>query len=128
MANPYDTKGLRKCRQIIAAVAELDAVLGPDLDRTEVDEKGRKRRQAASSIAGGLVSSLIPFRFLVREISGAGKAERAYREAVYAGVVRRAFLKGIGQQRRCRAPGRPLTPEESARETDLLAGEKERVE
>lgn len=107
MANPYDLTGLRKCRHIIAAVRELDGVLGPDFDEAVEDSKAAKRRQSALSVAGGAISSLIPFRFLIREISGANKADEEYRAAIYAGVVRRGFLKGYGKARRCVPPGSP---------------------
>lgn len=107
LENPYDLTGIRKCRQIIRAVKELDAVLGPDADEAEVMGKGEKRKQTALSFAGGIIGGLIPFRFLVREVSGANKAEQEYRAAIYAGVMRRSFLKGFGQARRCKAPGSP---------------------
>jgi hypothetical protein len=112
--DPYATQGLKNCAAIISAVVQLDGALGPDLDRIEIDPKSRKRREGASNIAGGIISMLIPFRFLIREATGASQADRTYQAAVYAGVVRRAFLKGLGQQKRCRAPGRPLSSLERA--------------
>ncbi len=114
--NPYALDGIRNCRQIIAAIQSLDAVLGDDVDRIEVDPRSRERREAAAGITGGLISGLIPFRALIREVSGARASQADYREAVYAGVIRRSFLKGVGQARRCRAPGRPMNRLESARE------------
>lgn len=114
--NPYALDGIRTCRQIIAEVEKLDRVLGPDLDQIETDPDARKRREGAANVAGGLISSLIPFRFLIREISGANRSDQEFRASIYAGVVRRGFLKGVGQQRRCRAPGRPFTRFESAQE------------
>ena len=113
--NPYDTKGIRTCRQIIAEVAKLDAVMGDDFDRVEVSDRARKRKEGASSVTRGLIASLIPFRALIREASGAREAEADYRESIYAGVVRRSYLKGLGTARRCKPPGRPLTGLESAR-------------
>lgn len=112
--NPYAMDNARDCAAITAEVRKLDEALGPDFDQIEIDPDTRKRKEAAASAAGGLVSSLIPFRFLIREISGATKAERDYREALYAGIVRRSFLKGIGQERKCALPGRPLHPLEGA--------------
>jgi hypothetical protein len=112
--NPYVMANVRNCADITAEVRKLNEALGPDFDEIELDPDARKRKEAAASAAGGLVSSLIPFRFLIREISGATKAERDYREALYAGIVRRAFLKGIGQERKCALPARPLHPLEGA--------------
>jgi hypothetical protein len=106
--NPYGLDGIRRCRDVIAAVRALDEVLGPDFDVAAAETKGDKRRKTVGSIAGGVINGLIPFRFLIREISGANRADEAYRAAIYAGVVRRGFLKGVGKQRRCKAPGAPV--------------------
>jgi hypothetical protein len=115
-ANPYSLDGIRTCRDIIAAISALDSVLGDDVDRIEADPQARERRETAAGLTGGLIAGLIPFRALIREVSGARSAQDDYREAVYAGVIRRGFLKGYGQARRCRAGGRPLRPLESAGE------------
>jgi hypothetical protein len=112
--DPYSLEGIGNCRAIIAEVQKLDTVLGPDLDEIEVNGLARKRREGVAGAAGGLIASLIPFRSLIREVTGAEQADRNYRAAIYAGVVRRGFLKGYGQHRRCAAPGRPLRPLESA--------------
>lgn len=112
--NPYALDGIRTCRQIIAEVQTLNTVLGDDVDKIEVDPVTRKRREGAAGVTRGVVSSFIPFRSLLREVSGARSSEDAYREAIFAGVIRRGFLKGYGQARRCRAPGRPLNALESA--------------
>ncbi len=114
--NPYDLGGIRTCNAIIAEVKRLDAVLGDDFDKIEVAPVSRKRKEAAAGVTGGVISGLIPFRALIREVSGARASQEDYREAVYAGVVRRSYLKGLGQARHCRAPGRPLNRLESARE------------
>lgn len=112
--NPYASIKRNNCAGIMSELEKLNAVLGPDFDEVEVDEDARKRKEGVANAAGGLVSSLIPFRSLVREISGAGRADRDYREALYAGVVRRGYLKGLGEARNCPAPARPLHPLEGA--------------
>ncbi|MFN4114384.1 MAG: hypothetical protein ACK4GD_10630 [Sphingomonadaceae bacterium] len=100
---PYDANGLRRCRDIGAAIAELDAVLGPDID-VAAEERDRI---SVGRIAQSAVGSLIPFRSIVRELSGAADHRRAFEEAIYAGSIRRGFLKGLGQQRGCAYPARP---------------------
>ena len=60
-------------------------------------------------MAQAAVGAFIPFRGLIREVSGANAQEKKVQAAVYAGSVRRAFLKGVGQQRGCRYPARPAT-------------------
>ena len=113
-ADPYSIDGLRKCAQINAAIVELDGVLGPDIDAAEPMSRGDKRRRAAGEVAKGLVGGLIPFRGLVREISGAGEAQRRYHAAVEAGLIRRAFLKGYAKARRCRLPVMAKAPSDAA--------------
>ncbi len=112
--NPYSLEGIASCNDLIDAIRQLDAVLGADFDQVSFADRAQKRRETASGLAGGIVSSLIPFRALVREVSGANKSENEFRAAIYAGVVRRGFLKGYGQMRRCKPPGRPLTEREQA--------------
>lgn len=119
--HPYASEGLTTCTAIMTEIEKLNGALGPDFDEVEVDEETRKRKQDVANAAGGLVSSLIPFRSLIREISGAGRADRDYREALYAGVVRRGYLKGLGQARNCPAPARPLHPLEGAAQAAVQA-------
>lgn len=102
-AAPYDTTGLRRCRDIGAAIARIDAVLGPDID-VATDESDRI---SVGRIARSAVGSLLPFRSIVREVTGAADHERQFEQAIHAGAVRRGFLKGLGQQRGCAYPARP---------------------
>ncbi len=121
--DPYSLDGVRACKQLIAEVEKLDSVLGADFDQIAFENKGAKRRDTALSLAGGVMTSFIPFRGLIREVSGANKADADYRAAIYAGAVRRGFLKGFGQHRRCKAPGRPLNAREQTGQADALAQE-----
>lgn len=107
-ADPYDTAGLSGCRQIIAAVEELDAVLGEDLDTAEAQRRGVN----AGRVAQWAVGTFIPFRGLLREVSGAKAHDRKMRDAIIGGMMRRAYLKGIGKQKGCRYPGRPARVDE----------------
>lgn len=105
--NPYARSKHMRCPEIAAAVGEMDAVLGEDLDIAE--RQGRKT--GAGDIAKWAVGSFIPFRGLVRELSGARRHEQEFRDAIVAGMMRRAYLKGLGEQKNCRYPARPATPE-----------------
>ena len=100
---PYSTEGLVSCDAVAAEIAKFDAVLGPDYD-VETPEAGRV---SMGRLAQSTVGSLIPFRGLIREISGAASHKRAFTEAIMAGAVRRGFLKGFGHQRGCKYPARP---------------------
>jgi hypothetical protein len=106
IARPYDLTDLGRCKQLTAAVAELDATLGPDLDLPQ----DARDRISAGRVAKWVVSSFIPFRGLIREISGANAQERAVRTAIQAGLARRGFLKGVGVARGCKYPASPATP------------------
>jgi hypothetical protein len=102
---PYDLTGMTRCPQIAAAIGELDAVLGEDLDVAQA--KGQ--RMSAGRVAQSVVGNFIPFRGIIREVSGANNQERKIQTAIYAGTARRSFLKGVGQQRGCRYPARSAT-------------------
>jgi hypothetical protein len=105
--DPYDLTGLQRCPEIAAAVGELDAVLGDDLDIAQATGRRISPGRAAQEALG----SFIPFRGVIREISGANAQQRKVQAAIHAGTARRAFLKGIGQQRGCRYPARSATPQ-----------------
>ena len=104
---PYGLRGLNTCAQLSRAIGELDDVLGDDVDLPQTPEKRVKPGRVAQSVVG----SFIPFRGIIREISGANEHDRAMRAAILAGVARRAFLKGIGQGKGCRYPARSATLE-----------------
>ena len=105
--DPYRTEGLAGCRRIAAAVAELDAVLGPDFDQPSDDRRRDRAANLGLTVAGEVIGGLIPFRSLVREVSGANAAQERRQAAFLAGAARRSFLKGYGQSRRCEPPAAP---------------------
>lgn len=98
--NPYDLTGLKTCGQIKSNVDELTKVLGPDF---VVGNNKKENRAGRLAEAGGrtIVNTLVPFRGLVREISGAAPAQRRLNAAVDAGFARRGFLRGVSLARRC---------------------------
>lgn len=104
---PYSLSGLRKCSQLVATVEKLDDLLGPDID---LPQEARDRI-SKGRVAKYVVGSFIPFRGLIREVSGANEHERKVRAAIQAGLARRGYLKGIGHARGCKYPGRPATRE-----------------
>jgi hypothetical protein len=102
---PYHLGGLERCNQIAAAVRELNQLLGDDIDLPQEDAQ----RVTAGRVAKAAIGSFIPFRGLIREVSGANTHERRMQAAIDAGIARRAFLKGYGQARGCRYPARAAT-------------------
>ncbi len=98
---PYSMNGTGSCPAIANSVRALNSVLGPDFDEFT---PAHGTRGGAIAKAGGtaLVDSIIPFRGLVREVSGAAAADRRLLLAKFAGVARRGFLRGIYRTRGCR--------------------------
>ncbi|GAA0327386.1 hypothetical protein GCM10009087_42060 [Sphingomonas oligophenolica] len=95
--DPYAMRGAGTCRQIASSIGALNGVLGPDFGSSG------PRRKTSVVKAGGeaVVGSLIPFRGVVREISGAAPAERRLQAAITAGFARRGFLRGLQRARKC---------------------------
>lgn len=106
VADPYDMAGIKTCAQISTRVSELDAVLGPDRDIPQ----DRAEKLSVGRVAQAAVGQFIPFRGIIREVSGANSHQRKVDDAVEAGTARRSFLKGYGQARGCAYPAREVTP------------------
>ena len=106
-ASPYSVSGLSRCPQIAAKVGEFDAVLGDDIDLPQTEG----RRVSGGRVAQWVVGSFIPFRGLIREVSGANGQQLRFQAAIQAGVARRSFLKGLGEAKGCRYPARSATRE-----------------
>lgn len=105
--NPYAHDGLTTCNAIVAEIAALDTALGADFDIAIREEGGDGININEGRIAKSIVGSFIPFRSLIREVSGANDRRDAFRLAVTAGMIRRGYLKGLGQGRGCDYPARP---------------------
>jgi hypothetical protein len=103
---PYAPLSPSGCPEMTAEIGELDKILGPDLqgEKTESEKpiiSMESAERTARSTARGAASSWIPFRGFVRELTGAERHARAVREAVLAGMVRRAYLKGLAEALQC---------------------------
>jgi hypothetical protein len=99
---PYGLRGLKTCRQINLAIDELSRALGRDFT-TGIEKKENKAGKLAEAGGKTVVNAFIPFRGLVREISGAAPAQRRLNAAIDAGFARRGFLRGLAYARKCRA-------------------------
>ncbi|WP_150293081.1 hypothetical protein [Sphingobium estronivorans] len=111
--NPYRRPPSRTCKGLKSSLDELDAVLGPDFT---VSQKANENRtgKIAEAVGKTIVNSIIPFRGLVREISGAAPAERRLQAAVTAGIARRGYLRGLAADKGCKIMSPPPTPQEKA--------------
>jgi hypothetical protein len=96
--NPYSTAGAGSCPQIASSIAALTRVIGPDFSTSPAVNKQNMAKLGGSVV----VNSLIPFRGIVREVSGASAADRRKNAAIDAGIARRGFLRGLQLSRKCR--------------------------
>lgn len=100
-ADPYGLTGLRTCAQISAALAALNGALGPDFDARPA-ARGSRAGRLAETGGRAVVDSVIPFRGVVRELSGSAESDRRLQAATDAGIARRGFLRGVHRARGCR--------------------------
>ena len=105
VVNPYASDHLADCTDINLAIRELDRVLGPDFDTLKEMRSGL----TPEKVAQGALGSLIPFRGILREITGAADRKRDLELAILAGSTRRGYLKGLGMERQCMVPARPIS-------------------
>jgi len=113
-ANPYTMDGKPKCQAIRTELAQLDEVLGADAHYS-IDGKlslkpeespdyvkegaGMLQKEAIGFVAGK--ASIIPFRSIVRKVTGAEKHSKAVARAYESGKIRRAYLRGMSSAMRC---------------------------
>ncbi len=112
---PYDLTGLDHCEAIAAEVGKLNALLGEDFDEPPPPKDDRNMTQKGEGMANnaavgavrGAARSIIPFRGLVRQVTGADAHQKQVDTAIQAGKVRRAYLKGVGMNKNCAPPAAP---------------------
>ena len=115
ITKPYDLTGLDHCEAIAAEVAKLDTLLGKDFDepppppdqRTNTEKGKEFANESAVGAVRNAARSIIPFRGLVRQMTGADRHAKEMDTAIQAGKVRRAYLKGVGMNKNCAPPAAP---------------------
>lgn len=112
--HPYAPPEDKDCAALAEQVKNLDAVLGADLDApVNPEDPGLVQRgaelasDAAWGVARGVAEGVVPFRAWVRKLTGAEKHAKEVAAAIAAGVVRRSYLKGLGQAAGCEPPASP---------------------
>ena len=112
--NPYRVDPDMTCADIGDQVAALNDVLGRDWDVPPPDKKSLDERAAEGAstafldtLASG-ASGLIPYRSVVRTVTGANSHQRKVLKAYDRGAHRRTFLKAIGEMKGCPPPAAPL--------------------
>ncbi len=106
---PYALPTDSDCESLNKMILELDAVLGPDLDtnasKTLPGLVERGTTEAGDAAVGALrrtTESVLPFRSWIRKLTGAESRSKENAAAIAAGIVRRAFLKGLGVANGCK--------------------------
>lgn len=87
--DPYGLAGLAQCRQFQQAINELNDVLGPDY-AVGSEKKENRAGKLAEAAGKTVVNTIIPFRGLVREITGAAPAQRRLNAATSSSAARTA--------------------------------------
>ena len=93
--DPYALPSGFDCDANLSEIAVLDQVLGPDLrlpGETDEDEQIDPPGLVADVIDGVIG---LPYSSIVRRLTGAAQRDLALRGAIFAGMVRRSFLRGV---------------------------------
>ena len=113
-ANPYDRRNLNQCSTVGAEVARLNEALGPDRDEPGVPDNPNLNERAQDALAEAALDAIrdattdfIPYRDWIRRLTGAQARSKDVQDAVEAGRLRRAFLKGLGMRLNCAPPASP---------------------
>lgn len=108
---PYALKETDSCETHLAELDALNDVLGSDLDELKYDDKGNLIEQGGAALGDAAVGALrgvtegvIPFRSWIRKLTGAERYAKDVAAASMAGLVRRAFLKGVVKMKTCTLP------------------------
>lgn len=100
---PYLDPENASCDQLAQMIAPLDKALGPDTgDGAEV-AKGGVGTMVYGAVAD-VTRDAIPFRGVVRRLTGAAAQDQKVRETRQAGNLRRAYLKGFASAKGCYGP------------------------
>ncbi|HEY3951532.1 hypothetical protein [Phenylobacterium sp.] len=93
-ADPYRMPAAPVCASIDQEMAQLDTVMGPDVDKLKTDRSVADR-------AAGYIRGMIPYRGVVRFLTRADSKDRELQAAASAGYARRGFLHGLKAQNHC---------------------------
>ena len=110
LADPYARPKTKKCQELVNLIRPLNDALGADLDVPPTAEEQnlyQRGRPMALGAMAGVASDVIPFRGVVRQLSGAARHDQYVQAAILAGFSRRAYLKGLGEVRGCKPPATP---------------------
>ncbi|HXU99342.1 MAG TPA: hypothetical protein VG166_02465 [Caulobacteraceae bacterium] len=103
LADPYAAPPATDCPTLAAAVDELTVALGPDYDTPRPSQSKGVADSGGLGLAlvHGAAASLLPYDGLVKHLTGASQHDEKIIRALAAGGARRAYLKGLGEDRHC---------------------------
>jgi len=101
VADPYALPSPPDCAAMARDIATLDKILGPDVDAIAAS------RNATGDAFGSAMRGVMPYRWVMRLMTGASRRDRDLRLAVLAGTARRAYLKGMRHGLACQPPQAP---------------------
>lgn len=104
--NPYATPATITCDGVKTELADLTLILGPDYDEAKKKQAALSAQDQMMEDGGNMLSDafvglirsqtdVIPLRSIVRRLTGANSHEKKVAQAVEAGKLRRAYLKGM---------------------------------
>ena len=103
-AAPYALAVPPDCAGMAQEIKQLDELLGPDVDvLAEVLSRSQTLGRAADRAIVGAVRGAIPYRWVLRWMTQAGKLDRELRQAILAATARRGYLKGVRRGLACPA-------------------------
>jgi hypothetical protein len=102
-ADPYRAAAEPACETIPREIMALNEALGPDVDAL-------KTRTGARQMAAGYVRGMVPYRGVVRFLTGADGKDKKLQAAATAGYARRGFLRGLEASLHCAPPEPQATP------------------
>ncbi|HSV03526.1 MAG TPA: hypothetical protein VLI41_10000 [Phenylobacterium sp.] len=97
-ADPYAPPAAPACVTLPQELAQLDALLGPDINPPKA------RTFSPTDWVGHAIRGAIPYRSYIRFLTGADRKEKALSRAAMAGWARRGFLKGLAAKLDCPSP------------------------
>lgn len=113
---PYALSTPVYCDDLVKEVTALDDILGVSYDVSTPEKSTREMAaeaatDAATNALEDATTGWIPYRSVIRRMSGAHQHEREISKAYERGRIRRAFLKGVGGAFDCPYPARPSSIE-----------------
>ena len=108
MSTPYAQRP-ETCESLLAEMAELDGIFGAEPvlpEDTDVEANSEasmtaKGKETAFGAVSDTVLALNPLRGVARTVTGAAKYEAKIEDAVDMGLMRRAYLRGVADERPC---------------------------